>query len=238
MFIYSYGNRKFILKPFTTKIQKDISLLSETITDYTEETLDIVIDMMNINFNNIDYSTFTFDEKLALLYKMREISVSEIVNLEVTCSQCNTKQLFDVDIRDIIKKPLVNDDTIIDNYKEFNEDDIHDYVNIDVEELELDQYDNLINTVKDSICKFDFKRKVICGKCRREILINLRDPKLCIRSLVNESFKSLYQTYNDIIYYSHYTKQDIDSMYPFERDIFKYMLFDTLKNIAESKKKR
>ena len=234
MFDFSYGTRHFDLKPFTSKTQKDIALMLELLNPSDESTLDQVLH--RLKFKNI--YLYTFDEKLALIYKMREISVSEELALTCKCPQCGTPQQFDVDIRGMIIPPKEHNPDVIDNYKEFDEKEIKDYTNMDIDEMDLDEYESFKEKIKNSICTFNFNREVTCGACRNKFLINLRDQKICLNSLINESFKSIYRTYNDLIYYSHYTKQDIDSMYPFERDIFKGILLETMKKEAETRKKK
>ena len=38
-----------------------------------------------------------------------------------------------------------------------------------------------------------------------------------IKAMSTESLGSMYNTYTNLTYFGHYTKLDIDSMYPFER---------------------
>jgi len=46
-----------------------------------------------------------------------------------------------------------------------------------------------------------------------------------------DSLTSIYQTYNEMIFHSHYTKQDIDSLYPFERIILFSLLNKTKEDL-------
>jgi len=232
MIEYKYGNRKFNISPYDTKTQKDIVIFSELCSDFNEEAVDNILSILGIQYNHL-----TLDEKLALLYKIRSISVGEKLIVNSICPNCKNKQMFELDISDIVIQPEIVDDKIIDNYQEFREEDIQSYVQEDVNELDLDEYDRLIDKIKRSIVKFNFLHDVRCV-CGQSFKINLKDIKLCIKSLSDESLKAIYESYNNLTYYSHYTKMDVDSMYPFERAILIAMLNETIKKINESRKSK
>lgn len=232
MIEYKYGNRKFNISPYDTKTQKDIVIFSELCSDFNEEAVNNILSILGIQYNHL-----TLDEKLALLYKIRSISVGEKLIVNSICPNCKNKQMFELDISDIVIQPEIVDDKIIDNYQEFREEDIQSYVNEDVNELDLDEYDRLIDKIKRSIVKFNFLHDVRCV-CGQSFKINLKDIKLCIKSLSDESLKAIYESYNNLTYYSHYTKMDVDSMYPFERAILIAMLNETIKKINESRKSK
>ena len=234
MIEFKYGRRKFNIKPYDTKTQKDIVIFTELCSNFDENALDNVLKILGVS----DFEPkLTLDEKISLLYKIRSISVGEKLVVNSVCPNCKNKQMFELDISDIVMEPDSIDNSIIDNYKEFDEKDVQSYIHEDVNELDLDQYDDLINKIKRSIVKFNFLKDVRCV-CGKSFKINLKDIKLCIKSLSDESLKAIYETYNNLTYYSHYTKMDVDSMYPFERAILIAMLNETIKKINESRKSK
>ena len=233
MYFFKYGNKFFNLKPYTTAVQKDLELMVETTDNFTEETLDLVLDMLNLKYQDL-----TLDEKICLIYKMREISVSEIFSVNEKCFKCGLPQTLDLDIRNIITNRKKNTLDIKDNYKKFFESDIKDYTDLDIDEMDLDEYEKFLQEVQDNICTFNYIRKVKCLKCGEELSINLRNIKLCVSSFSNETLKSIYTTYSDLVYHAHYTKLDVDSMYPYEREIYKGLLLDKMKKEAEIRNKK
>jgi hypothetical protein len=54
-----------------------------------------------------------------------------------------------------------------------------------------------------------------------------KDDDFIIDNMSEETLSSIYKLYNDFVYGSKYTKQDIDTMYPFERQILISLLNKT-----------
>jgi hypothetical protein len=48
-----------------------------------------------------------------------------------------------------------------------------------------------------------------------------------------DSLMSIYQTYNDLTFFGKYTKQDIDTLYPFERTILISLLNKTREDMTK-----
>ena len=106
------------------------------------------------------------------------------------------------------------------------------FINIDIDELDIDEYDVLFDECNSSITKFNFNQKRTCERCKKEHTFDISDKKDVIDYMSEENLMNIYQLTSDLIYYSHYTKADIDNMYPFERTIFVGLLNKTKENLA------
>lgn len=222
---YSYSNKIFELTPFKTIQEKDLLLL----TLLTEPTIDNALRICNVNEDIIN--SITEDEKYAMLYKLRELSVGDEINLKFKCNYCNGGNENTLSISNIVTNSKIENSKIIDNYKELTEDNFQDFVNINIDELDIDEYENLFEETKNSITMFNFTKPIICQQCGKQNLIKINRPEFAIDNMSEDSLISLYQTYNDLIFFGKYTKQDIDSLYPFERTILIGLLNKTREDL-------
>ena len=218
---YSYSGKHFVISPYTSLQEKDLLLLSTV-----EETdIDIALDICGIG-KEIS-KDLTNDEKIAMLYKLREISVGGDVNISFKCEHCNQNNENIINIENIVKSakcanhPKKN---IIDKFTNCTEYNLEDFIIGDVEEMDLDEYENLLNEVKSSVTSFEFLKPTYCQKCTKENLIKIDEPGLVLELMSEDTLIGIYKTYNDLIFHGTYSKLDIDSLYPFERTILLSLL--------------
>lgn len=211
---------------YDTKKEKEllVYLMSNDVPD--------IDDAFFILADNIscDVSKLTTLEKKAILFNLRAISIGEGIECKFKCNNC--KQVNDtvMDISDIIEG--VTSDEINDCYEELTDDTLHKFVNVDVDDLSLEEYDELFSFVDEKRVKFNFIRKIKCLKCGSDTSFDVSDNKYIIESLSEDSLMSIYQTVADLVYYGKYSKLDVDSMLPFERTIFVGLLNKTTEKLS------
>jgi hypothetical protein len=215
---YEYSGKKFTIAPYTTAQEKDLLLLSTV----GESDLDIALGICGID--GTELMMLTQDEKVAMLYKIREISVGAEVNLKFKCKHCNSDNENSINIEDIVQSSKISNNKIKDQFKELTDDNINQYLLLDIDELDIDEYEAIEQEVKDSVTKFNFRKPATCQKCSKVSFIRISAPSFVLDIMSEDSLISLYQTYNDLIFFGKYTKLDIDSLYPFERTIFVSLL--------------
>lgn len=224
---YEYSGKSFSLTPYDTKTEKDLLLLPML----SKPSLDDALRVCGVNKDIID--TLTNDEKVAMLYKLREISVGENINLKFTCTHCGTHTENEITIDNIIEGAMIDNPNIKDCYKEITENNLLEFINVDVDELDLDEYESLITDLKKSVTSFNFNKPIICQKCTKVSFIPINDPEFVIDNMSEDTLSSLYQTYNDLTYFGKYTKQDVDGLYPFERVILISLLNKTKEDMNQ-----
>jgi len=166
-----------------------------------------------------------------LLLELRHISVSEVFSFVKTCDKCKEKSELDVTFENVLTVGNIK------NWKDYQiteafSNDYNKYVEFDIDELDLDEYDELTEYIDNNKTKFDFSRKIKCLHCKDETTMTLTSDHI-IENLSEDTLANYYQTIASMVYYGHYSKLDIDSMIPFERSIYLSLLNEELKKSEE-----
>lgn len=207
-----------MISPYNTEKEKDLLIMSS----FEIYNIDEVLRILGIKKKII--RTLSENEKKVLLYKFREISVGDEINIKFKCTECKSPNESVISCGDLIIKSNTNDEGIkvkqLDD--EVSDENIHEFLDISKEEidyLDLDVYEKLIETVKSHQVKYNFVKKCACMKCKADNSFYIGDIKYIIESLSEDTLYSIYRTYNDMCMFGNYNKRDIDSLYPFERTI-------------------
>jgi len=211
---YKECGKDIKISPYNTQQEKEMLLC---LTMYENQSLDDALILCNVENNIIE--TLTTNEKKALLYRFREISIGDEINTKFECIHCKKANEAPVNISNIIESANIKNEHIIDCFKELTHDNFQDFVDINLEELDVDEYEDLYEETYNSITKFNFRKEIRCNLCGESNYTDISAPKFIIDNMSEDSVMSLYQTYNDLNYYGNYTKQDIDTLLPFERFI-------------------
>ncbi len=209
---YNYGDREFNITPYNTSIEKEILLL----VSLEKYSFNNVLNLLGIENDILD--NMSTDEKIALLYKFRSVSVGEEIAITYKCKECK-----------IINETSLNIEELVSNgdgsfkckelYKELNDDNIHEFIDENIDDMDLEEYDDIFKKVKRSITTFNFIKECKCIKCGSIRQFDISDELYVIENMSEDTLMNLYQTINDLVYFGHYSKLDIDSFLPFERTI-------------------
>jgi hypothetical protein len=222
---YEYSGKSFDIVPYNTAKEREILLLSLL---GVENPVDSALQILGIDDHII--STLNNQEKTAMLYKHRIASIGDEIPIKYICKHCETPNEIGLSIDGIVK-PGKETPGVFDKIKPVNEDTLQDFVDVDVDNLDLDEFEKLLNEVKESVTTFEFVRKSNCLKCKNTNYINIENDVIDYMS--EDTIMSLYQAYNDLTYFGKYTKQDIDSLYPFERTILIGLLNKTREEMVK-----
>jgi len=251
--------RKFTLRPYTCKQEREI-VIAFTINEenLTEENLISTLESLNDCFKeDLRIEELNIDEVKFLLLSLRSLAIGEECNIKNQCPHC--KQAFDstIDIGGMLINSTSKESSIklgdfLFNFKEtFNDNEMIDYIsdiiheeksiinrediNIIIENLSFEDYDKLEEFIKSSRTKFNFKYTGKCPYCNEPIIFNFGTTEFILRSMSEDSFVSFYKTISDIVYFGKYSKLDVDSMFPFERNILSGMLQKTIEELKNAK---
>jgi len=208
---FEIGPKKFLIEPYRTYQEKDILLASSFgVTDF-----DRIFEILNFRTTE-DLSD---DEKKAILYKHREISLGDEIDVKFKCT-CGQGGDGVLQANNFVIPAARNDLDV----KKMNipvlDSTLQMFVQDDVLELDIEEYNLLKKRVQDNQVSFDFIRSVKCMKCGAEKKFDLSSPEYIIEIMSDDSLMTLYKSYNFLTFFGHYSKEGIDSMYPFERSIF------------------
>ncbi len=211
------NGRKFLIQPYNTEREKDLLIMSS----FEIYDIDEVLRVLGLEKDII--ASLSNTEKKVLLYKYREISVGDEINIKFKCKNCGQPNDGVISCSDLIEIPNNID---ISKYKqidkEVNDENLHEFVDLSIEEIEnldLDEYEKLMEDVKNNQVRYNFIKVCNCIKCKEPNKFLIGDEKYIIESLSEDTLMSLYRTYNDMCMFGNYNKRDIDSLYPFERTI-------------------
>ncbi len=227
--VLKYNNKVITILPYSTLQERDLLLYTSGVYE-VDSVFDIVKDNFSIN-KPFSISNLTDIEKKFLLLEIRQISVSEVFSFIKTCNKCNKKSEINVTFDKVLSegnlKPWKN--------YQINEAFSHDYnkyVDFDIDELDLNNYDELTKYIDDNKTKFNFNKNVQCIHCENIQEISLTINHI-IENLSEDTLTNYYQSIASMVYYGHYSKIDIDSMIPFERSIYLSLLNEELKKYNE-----
>ncbi len=223
---FEYSGKKIPIVPYTTLIEKDILII--TSIDENPE-YDTVLAILGLDEETIN--SLTEYEKIVVLYEFRKISVGEEIPLKYKCKHCQQVNEINLNIENNIKNNDIKNTLIKDAFKPFKEEEIEDFLTEDISEMDIDEYEILVQEIKDSVTQFNFIKSVPCIKCTKSNNIDITDNLL--DNMSEDSLMSIYQTYNDLNFHGSYTKQDIDSLYPFERTILIGLLNKTREELSK-----
>ena len=175
--IYS---RTYWLSPYTSKQEKDMLIMKS----FEVKDLDKILDVLNFNYPRDISET----EKKVIIWKFREISLGNEVNIRYTCDNPSCKQTQETAliVSDFVV-PGTRDDPGVKKLPYLvNDANISDFVNISssvIDELDIKQYEKLLNTIKENQIKFNFTRDVKCLSCGAEKTFSLESIDYLIDSL-------------------------------------------------------
>lgn len=201
----------------------------------TEDDLHQALEICKVPLTYSEINDMSTEMKLVLLYKYREISISDTLHIQFKCPSCGSRIDGNVNISNIYQPPRKESNFIIDPMRMIPPEEIDDYI-IVPENEDFSAYRATKKDFDGYISHFDFypnSRCLVCGK--NDIKINIRDPKFCIENMSENTLSGLYSQINQMTHLSHYSYNDIMNMYPFERDILKGLLDKTIEKENERK---
>lgn len=227
MIKYGYGNKKFKLIPYNTNQEKLILLYG-----VDDLTCDSALDILKNNIITEEKITdFTDKEKLAILLKFREISVGESINIKYKCPHCNNITSSELNISNIVTDKKITDFKDIKLQEAFSSDNDDYFIDKNIiDDIDIDLYDEIDEYIENNKVKFNFKQDCSCGVCNAIKNIDYSSPKFILDNMSESDISLIYKITSELIFNSHYTKKDVDSMLPFERDIFVGLLNQHIEN--------
>lgn len=254
-----YGDKSFRITPYNSAQERE-AIVGITINEdeINEDSLfEFLCHFKNcIDLNETEFNNLTKNEIMYILWMLRGISVGEDVNVDSKCPSCGTVSNYDVNVSSdiLLVKNSGHSNTIKiknlififkDNYSGIITDDTlasflsinsseEDISNV-IDNLDLEDYEFLFSEVEKRIQKFNFTNTIKCDSCKEDVIFRLSKPSFILTSLSEDSLISFYKTLSFLVFYGKYTKADIDSMFPFERNILTGMLETNLKEYNQTR---
>ena len=186
------------------------------------------------------------DLKLACLLKVREISNGGDCHLKYKCPRCKRVTESVIMLEDML------DFSLFDKIERFKDAKLKDLGELDLQDPEnikmsdvfdyFEQRPNLKNmedvkdlalSLKARFPKFKHTMTSRCILCDFENLVNV-DRQFVIKSLSTHSIAAMYQVYHKLVI-NGFTKLDVDSMLPFEREIQSGLIDQAVQNLKQAR---
>lgn len=213
---FKIGEKEFLIHPYTSKQEKEILLLASFEVYDFERVFDILNFTPSCGIDNL-----SDNEKKVLLYKFRDLSIGDEVEIKFNCGHCKHHNESVIEATNFIIPNLRDDKDIRKLNIPVTDENLQEFViDIDVEELDIDEFFELKQRVKDNQIDFDFIKTTRCLKCGKEKTFDMSKMSYILEIMSDDTLMTLYKSYNLLIYMGKYSKEDIDGMYPFERTIF------------------
>jgi hypothetical protein len=218
--VLKYNGKVITLTPYNTLQERDILLYTSGEYDFDA--------LMEIVENNIKikepytYESLSDAEKMYILLELKHASVGEVFSFIKKCDSCSENYEADVTFENVLNEGCLENYENIELTEAFS-DDYNDYVDFEIDELDIDVYDKLIEHIDKYKTKFNFSTSSVCTHCKAQNKIILTKKHL-VENLSEDTLSNFYHTISSMVYHGNYTKKDIDSMLPFERSIYLSLL--------------
>jgi hypothetical protein len=160
-------------------------------------------------------------EAIAMIFQARKKSVGETIEVTIQCN-CGAMDFYSIDIDSFFFQGNINESIpikLIDSIEDFDDNDkINDILINTLTIKEYNEVEKIIIENNKSIFNNNFE--VNCKKCGN-IIHSYVDYKNIISKF---PIKNVYEQYLDLTQFTNMTKQDVDNMFPFEREIFINMI--------------
>lgn len=185
------------------------------------------------------------DLKLACLLKVREISNGGDCLLKYKCPKCNRVTESVIMLEDMLDFSLFDK---IERFRDAKLKDLSD-LNLDLESIKMSEvFDyfeqrpelknmedvkDLTLSLKARFPKFKHTMTSRCVLCGFENLVNV-DRQFVVKSLSTHSIAAMYQVYHKLVI-NGFTKLDVDSMLPFEREIQSGLIDQAVQQLKQAR---
>ena len=185
------------------------------------------------------------DLKLACLLKVREISNGGDCLLKYKCPKCNRVTESVIMLEDMLDFSLFDKierfrDAKLKNLSDLNLDlenikmsEVFDYFEQRPELKNMENVKDLTLSLKARFPKFKHTMTSRCVLCGFENLVNV-DRQFVVKSLSTHSIAAMYQVYHKLVI-NGFTKLDVDSMLPFEREIQSGLIDQAVQQLKQAR---
>ena len=223
-----------VVRQYNTHQEKELLLLQ----DFSEDKVDNLrqaLEVLGVPSERV--KELSQAEQIATLYKFREISLGDEIEVKFRCPHCQRAATADVSISGIVKMP----DYEIQGIKDLGrvptseEDFIENFLTVDPSEMSISEFEHLYRVAQDFQTLYDFLPRVTCPLCHGVVPVDISTPEFALRAMSEDTLKSLYNTYELLIYHGRWSKGDVDTLLPFERKIFVSLLIKSLEKRLSKK---
>ena len=157
-----YSGKTIFVSPYTTFLEREILILSEI-----SETpnIDGILDILKDNIVG-DVDNLSMIEKVSILFKVRSLSIGEEIGVKFQCPECKAPNENNINISSIIVPGEEHTD-IKPLFKDVTDENIQEFVDYAVDELDIGEYDELMTRIERSQTLFNTVISTPCVQCKQ-----------------------------------------------------------------------
>ena len=222
--LVTLGNHSILVETYKTELE--LNILEELMCASSEKQDDddndykTLVDDFLAHLTDYDTGSLTKMEKILLVWKIRALTIGDDVTVVFKCPHCGKTTQATFSVSDLcyfgtkthlntFKENLVSDAKL---------EEIVEGVDIaDLEDLDYDDYIEFKRNPQEFFNVYHERTVLRCSDCKKEVYGNYLSYKQCLSYLSEDSFLSLSQWLNVLVYYGHLTRADILKMSPVQR---------------------
>lgn len=210
----------------TYKTELELSVLEELMCapsekqDSNDNDYKTLVEDFLSRLTDYNIASLTKMEKILLVWKIRALTIGDDVTVVFKCPYCGKTSQSTFSVSDLC---YFGTKTYLNNFEENlipegKLEEIVDSIKIeDLEDLDYDDYLELKRNPRDFFNVYREKTPLTCSGCRKQVFGNYLTYKQCLTYLSEDSFLSLSQWLNVLVYYGHLTRSDVLKMSPVQR---------------------
>lgn len=216
------GSHVIYINTYTTELElnvlEEIWCESSDTQDKSDEHFEtLVIDFLQ-HLTDFNVLTLSKIERVLLVWKIRALTIGDEISIVFKCPECKrvSQNIISVDSL-CLYGDLVSRNTFTSNLisrKQLNELRIED---LDIEDLDIEDFNELQKNPERFFNVYETKTELECSSCGYKVYDNLLTYKNCLKFISEESFMSLTEWLNVLVYYGHLTREDVLKMSPIQR---------------------
>lgn len=216
------GDHRILISTYNTELELSVleEMWCENADDvhHEDDYFESFADEFLQTLTDYNIKKLTKIEKVLLIWKIRSLTIGDDINIVFKCPKCSRVIQKTISVDDIcaygeyahlniFEKNLISKQQLEDF-------DINDY---DFEDMDYDEYLNISENTEQYFNVYNERIELKCSKCGNTVYDNLLTYKGCLRFISEDSFLSLTEWLNVLVYYGHLTRSDILKMSPIQR---------------------
>lgn len=235
------NNKKYEIRDMLTRDELEIAEYLYT-TDITNENAFYCIDQILTKF---DLPTDISDiEKLILILKIREQTFGSIIKVNYVCKNCEEVNEANLNVNLICRLAKERHPYIYGVYSVEEayhlelETVLENNNNLEfLDDLDLDEYNDLLEHFTDYLDLYNFNQTHKCFKCNKEAKFSL-SAKEILSFITEEDFKSICKSIHTLCYFEHNGRNDVLCTTPLQRLLELSNVTQTQKELIKAKEKK
>lgn len=233
--VIEYNDRKIVIKPYAGNIERDLILYKfSRDEEHPPKLKDIWFILEDYVKSNIPFEQLTENEKIFILYSIRGMSVSDNIELNFNCPNCNDNFRINVEISKIIEKSELPK-----GYNNIYSENLEDYLTKDdLDSENFEDFDKKLEEIEKHKTKFIYIREIECVNCGAKSQMNLADLNILCSCFSNFDIVGFYNSLNSLVYYGKYSFSDLlNYILPFERELITSFIQSEMDKALEAQNK-